>query len=53
MQMYDIFYSTNTFKSFIVKNPKKSYPPGLESVLVELTEKFRPETISDRKLMVL
>ena len=27
--------------------------PGLEFVLVELTEKFKPETISDRKLMVL
>ena len=27
--------------------------PGLEFVLVELTEKFRPETVSDRKLMVL
>jgi len=27
--------------------------PGLEFVLVELTEKFRHETISDRKLMVL
>jgi predicted transposase/invertase (TIGR01784 family) len=27
--------------------------PGLEFVLVELTDKFRPETISDRKLMVL
>ena len=27
--------------------------PYLEFVLVELTEKFRPETISDRKLMVL
>jgi len=27
--------------------------PGLEFVLVELTEKFRPETISDRRLMVL
>jgi len=27
--------------------------PGLEFVLVELTEKFRPETISDRKLTVL
>ena len=27
--------------------------PGLEFVLVELTEKFRPETINDRKLMVL
>ena len=27
--------------------------PGLEFVLVELTEKFRPETILDRKLMVL
>ena len=26
---------------------------GLEFVLVELTEKFKPETISDRKLMVL
>jgi predicted transposase/invertase (TIGR01784 family) len=27
--------------------------PGLEFVLVELTDKFRPETINDRKLMVL
>jgi predicted transposase/invertase (TIGR01784 family) len=27
--------------------------PCLEFVLVELTEKFRPETISDRKMMVL
>jgi predicted transposase/invertase (TIGR01784 family) len=27
--------------------------PGLEFVLVELTDKFRPETMSDRKLMVL
>jgi len=27
--------------------------PCLEFVLVELTEKFRPETINDRKLMVL
>ena len=27
--------------------------PGLEFVLVELTDKFRPETVSDRKLMVL
>jgi predicted transposase/invertase (TIGR01784 family) len=27
--------------------------PGLEFVLVELTDKFRPETITDRKLMVL
>jgi len=27
--------------------------PGLEFILVELTEKFRPETVSDRKLMVL
>jgi predicted transposase/invertase (TIGR01784 family) len=27
--------------------------PGLEFILVELTEKFRPETMSDRKLMVL
>jgi len=27
--------------------------PGLEFVLIELTEKFRPETISDRKLMIL
>jgi len=27
--------------------------PGLEFVLVELTSKFRPETINDRKLMVL
>jgi len=26
---------------------------GLEFILVELTDKFRPETISDRKLMVL
>jgi predicted transposase/invertase (TIGR01784 family) len=27
--------------------------PGLEFVLVELTDKFRPDTIADRKLMVL
>jgi len=27
--------------------------PGLEFVLVELTDKFRPETMSDRKLAVL
>ena len=27
--------------------------PGLEFVLVELTDKFRPETVNDRKLMVL
>ena len=27
--------------------------PGLEFVMVELTDKFRPETVSDRKLMVL
>ena len=27
--------------------------PGLEFVLVELTEKFRSETMSDRKLLVL
>ena len=27
--------------------------PGLEFILVELTEKFHPETIKDRKLMVL
>ena len=27
--------------------------PGLEFVLVELTDKFRPETITDRKLAVL
>jgi predicted transposase/invertase (TIGR01784 family) len=27
--------------------------PGLEFVLVELTDKFRPETLSDRKLMIL
>jgi predicted transposase/invertase (TIGR01784 family) len=27
--------------------------PGLEFILVELTEKFRPETMNDRKLMVL
>jgi predicted transposase/invertase (TIGR01784 family) len=27
--------------------------PGLEFVMVELTDKFRPETISDRRLMVL
>jgi predicted transposase/invertase (TIGR01784 family) len=27
--------------------------PGLEFILVELTEKFRPETVADRKLMVL
>jgi predicted transposase/invertase (TIGR01784 family) len=27
--------------------------PGLEFVLVELTAKFRPETISDRRMMVL
>ena len=27
--------------------------PGLEFVLVELTDKFRPETISDHKLMAL
>jgi len=27
--------------------------PGLEFILVELTDKFRPDTISDRKLMAL
>ena len=27
--------------------------PGLEFVLIELTDKFRPETMSDRKLAVL
>jgi predicted transposase/invertase (TIGR01784 family) len=27
--------------------------PGLEFILVELTDKFRPETVNDRKLMVL
>jgi predicted transposase/invertase (TIGR01784 family) len=27
--------------------------PGLEFILIELTDKFRPETINDRKLMVL
>ena len=27
--------------------------PGLEFVLVELTDKFRPETVNDRRLMVL
>jgi len=27
--------------------------PGLEFVLVELTDKFRPETMNDRKMMVL
>ena len=27
--------------------------PGLEFVLIELTDKFRPESISDRRLMVL
>jgi len=27
--------------------------PGLEFILVELTDKFRPETMNDRKLMVL
>jgi predicted transposase/invertase (TIGR01784 family) len=27
--------------------------PGLEFILVELTDKFRPESMSDRKLMVL
>ena len=27
--------------------------PGLEFILVELTDKFRPETVNDRKLMAL
>jgi len=31
----------------------KEVIPGLEFVLIELTDKFKPETVTDRKLMVL
>ena len=40
------------FKIINVENSKEIIE-GLEFVLMELTEKFKPETISDRKLMVL
>ena len=49
-------HKTNSFyHHFQIINCENSNEviPGLEFILVELTEKFRPETILDRKLMVL